>query len=124
MTNYDFKTFAEAAAALKGAPKVQRGAWSGTTKIGNNTHAFHDTAFGQEVKVWHHETVAVRLCEDGTYFLDGGGWVSPSTARRMNDFTPDRFTLSVHRGEYVWTDRETGEVETFVRMFHFKVLPE
>jgi hypothetical protein len=67
---------------------IKAGRYSDIRKIGNNTwyvrttDAFDNVVYG----VQYHRTVIVGIKEDGSYFINNGGWFSATTKKRINEF--------------------------------------
>jgi hypothetical protein len=88
------------------AVKMVRGKTNRTKrKIGNNTYAsiMPDGSVG----ITLHNTIVVRIYEDGTYKLSNGGWLTSTTKDRINQYSPFRvvqrnYEWFVHKGEQVF----------------------
>jgi hypothetical protein len=83
-------THSEAVAMVRG--KTNRD----TRKVGNNTYAeiLHDGSVG----IMLHSTYVVKIHEDNTYTLQTGGWHTPTTKDRINQYFPGY--VSQRKGEW------------------------
>lgn len=77
-------THSEAYMMVRGKRGVMR------RKVGNNTYAeiLDDGSIG----ITLHSTIVVKIHTDGTYTLSNGGWQTPTTKDRINQYTPFRIT--------------------------------
>ena len=57
-------------------------------KIGNNTYVVKtdDLLKRKIIGIQYHNTVIVGIREDGSYFINNGGWFSATTKQRINKF--------------------------------------
>lgn len=83
-------THAEAVQMVRGKTNRDR------RKVGNNTYAeiLHDGSVG----ITLHSTCVVRIYEDGTYRLSNGGWQTPTTKDRINQYSP----YKVRQRNHTW----------------------
>lgn len=65
-------------------------------KVGNNTYA--EILQDNSVAITLHQTVVVRIFEDGTYKLSNGGWQTVTTKDRINQYSPVR----VYQRNFEW----------------------
>jgi len=74
---------------------VKRGR-DGTKKLDNNTYLerIDDNTFGVKL----HSTFVVEINRDGTYKLESGGWQTPTTKARINDYSPAR----IYQAKGIW----------------------
>lgn len=93
------KTYAEAVAALKGKE---------SKKIGNNTWLEFHTASMPYVSVRLHRTNVVTFYADGRVMLNSGGWRTPTTKDRINQFISGN--VWSHKSEwFVYEYNDKGE---------------
>ena len=92
-------THSEAYMMVRGKRGVMR------RKVGNNTYAeiLPDGSIG----IMLHSTYVVKIHADGTYTLSNGGWQTPTTKDRINQYSPYKVyqrnhTWYVHKGEQVF----------------------
>lgn len=75
----------------------------GMVRLGNNTYL----AERPQIKGWPeyavrlHDTDIVTFKHDGKIVLHTGGWVSTTTADRMDTFTPASVRVVLRKGELV-----------------------
>ena len=90
----------------------KRGTLNRGVKLANNTYlVWSDREPGTDPKwfaVRLHDTNIVTYHWDGRIVLDSGGWDTVTTKRRMNDYTPPRW--SFYQKAYLWflVDHEKG----------------
>lgn len=68
-------------------------------KLGNNTYLL---PAGDAFAVRLHQTDVVLIHADGTYTLNSGGWQTPTTKDRINEYTPAR----LHQAKGLWYNRD------------------
>lgn len=83
-------THSEAVSMVRGKTNRER------RKVGNNTYA--EILYDGSVGITLHSTCVVRIHEDGTYTLSNGGWQTPTTKDRINQYSPVR----VYQRNYEW----------------------
>lgn len=64
-------------------------------KVGNNTY-LHKA--GEDIALRFHKTDVVTFKQNGDVVLDSGGWKTPSTKVRINDYIPGR----IHQELSIW----------------------
>jgi hypothetical protein len=77
-------------------------------KIGNNTYA--EIMPDGSVGVMLHSTYVVTIHEDNTYTLRTGGWYTPTTKDRINQYIPG-YVRQV-KGE--WSVHTNGRVYPYI----------
>ena len=64
---------------------------------------------GDSFVIRYHNTDVVTLNEDGTYILNSGGWYTPTTKDRINEYSPARIHqekgLWYHKNGFMFTDK-------------------
>jgi hypothetical protein len=67
-----------------------------TKKLGNNTYleSNNDGSFG----IMFHRTEIVRIFEDGSFEIDNGGYTTPTTKQRIEEFS----SVRIEQKKYVW----------------------
>jgi hypothetical protein len=77
-------------------------------KVGNNTYAeiLHDGSVG----IMLHSTYVVTIHADDTYTLRTGGWYTPTTKDRMNQYSAAR----VYQEKGEWYVRSNGRVFPYI----------
>lgn len=83
-------THAEAVSMVRGKRNANR------RKVGNNTYA--EILPDGSVGITLHSTCVVKIHQDGTYTLSNGGWQTPTTKDRINQYSPVR----VYQRNYEW----------------------
>lgn len=74
-------------------------------KISNNTwYVKTDDAFGNTIYgIQYHRTVIAGIKEDGSYFINNGGWFSATTKKRLNEFLRKLgWDASISQRSYQW----------------------
>lgn len=95
-------TYQDAADMMRSARSPEDG-----KPLANNTRLYPR---GENYAVRLHSTDVVTLHPDGTYTLSSGGWRTPTTKQRINDFSPARVSqwdnawhvATGERGEHAW----------------------
>lgn len=84
---------------------IKNGRYNDYRKIGNNTwfvktdNAFGDTIYG----IQYHRTVIAGIRQDGSYFINNGGWFSATTKKRLNQFLSRvGWNASISQRNYQW----------------------
>lgn len=77
-------THAEAVSMVRGKTNRDR------RKVGNNTYA--NIMPDGSVGITLHNTVVVRIYQDGSYQLSNGGWKTVTTKDRINKYSPHKIT--------------------------------
>jgi hypothetical protein len=72
---------------------------SGNTWYVKTTDAFDNVVYG----IQYHRTVIAGIKEDGTYFINNGGWFSATTKKRLNEFLRKiGWGSSISQRSYQW----------------------
>lgn len=99
----DVRSYTEALEALAGRD---------SRKVANNTKLRRDPhghSHGCRIDVVLHSTAVVTYFQHGTLQLDSGGWLTMTTADRMNRFTPDDLGVWSNRGRWMVGTGETWQ---------------
>jgi len=83
-------THTEAVSMVRGKRNANR------RKVGNNTYA--EILSDGSVGIMLHSTYVVKIHENNLYTLNTGGWYTPTTKDRINQFCPAR--VSQRKGEW------------------------
>jgi hypothetical protein len=92
-------TFLTASLALKKRDKKKLGTATTLEKLS-------DTQIG----IRYHNTVVIRYNADGSIQLNNGGWTTPTTKKRINDFTNAR----IHQKDFVWYITDSNGTKPFI----------
>ena len=74
----------------------KRGRKRPTKKLKNNTYLVRLDS--ETIGVQLHQTIVVKIHNDGTYTLNSGGWQTVTTKQRINEYSPVR----VNQRKYQW----------------------
>jgi len=87
--------YQDAAALLTGRNHTSR-------KLANNTYLVRKD--GDSFAVRLHATDIITLCPSGAVVLNSGGWKTPTTKARINDYAPA--PVQIHQNKGLWYYRD------------------
>lgn len=92
-------TFASASALLKGKPKKKLGTATTLERLSDS-----------QIGIRYHNTIVITYSYDGSIVLNNGGWTTPTTKKRINDFTNAR----IYQKDFVWYITDSNGTKPFI----------
>lgn len=93
-------------------------------KLANNTYAHRGEL--NAIAIQLHATDILTFLPDGTIIADSGGWKTSTTKARLNEYLPQGYGISQHKGQWSW--HRNGQDAKPIGPFPFtdgdKILPD
>ena len=90
------------------------GRCANSRKVANNTYLVRR---GEDIAVMLHATDVFTIRREGQITLNSGGWKTPTTKDRINNYLPGNMNIYQEKGQWYitngWTGRDSGDIYLF-----------